>query len=115
MMSKGQDEHKSLGPSTIRVTEDVRNWVNDVRKILADYLHRPSLTQNEAIRWMCVSTMGAADELYRETYYRKENVGRLTDQPLDTRSLWEAVKEIRAKTNQKKTEGSSPQLGPTER
>jgi hypothetical protein len=49
--------------------------------------------------------MGAADELYRETYYRKENVARLTDQPLDTRSLWEAVSAIRKETDQKKTKG----------
>jgi len=102
-MSKGQDEHKSQGASTIRVTEDVRNWVNDVRQILADYLQRPSLTQNEAIRWMCVSTMGAADELYRDIYYRKQNVSRLTDQPLDRRSLWEPVKTMREEIEQKKT------------
>ncbi len=102
-MSKSQNEHKPPGPSTIRVTEDVRNWVNEIRQILADYLQRPSLTQNEAIRWMCVSTTGAADELYRETYYRKQNVSRLTDHPLDTKHLWEAVIAMREEIDQKKT------------
>jgi hypothetical protein len=47
--------------------------------------------------------MGAADELYRDIYYRKQNVSRLTDQPLDRRSLWEPVKTMREEIEQKKT------------
>jgi hypothetical protein len=69
--------------------------VNEVRQILADYLQRPSMTQNEAIRWMCISTKGAADQLYREVCNRKQNVSRLTDESLDINMLWADVKTER--------------------
>ncbi len=79
---------------SIRVTEDVRNWINELCQIFGENLQR-SVTQGEVIRWMCTETIGPANKLYSENYWRIRGTERKTTEPLDTERLYSAVSAMR--------------------
>ena len=72
---------------SIKVTEDVRNWINEVRQILRDNLQKPSLSQNGTLRWMCVGTIEATMGIVQKNYDRKNEVLNRTTQKLDIERL----------------------------
>jgi len=90
---KNRDKKKDV--TSIKITEDVRVWINEVRRILRENLDKPSLSQNEALRWMCVQTMEATKKIYEENYWRKHNTLRQTTEPLNIDRLYESVKPMR--------------------
>lgn len=81
--------------TSIRVTEDVRKWINELRQILRENLQKPSLSQNEVIRWMCIQTIGGANKIYTENYWRIHDTLREATELLDTKKLYEAVSAMR--------------------
>lgn len=96
--------HKEKVWTTVRITEDVRDWINELVEVLAENQQKPSLTQNEAIRWMCKYTVTQAAELYRENYSRIVRTHTLTSNPLNVKELrdaygtmWEELEKLRGR------------------
>jgi predicted lipoprotein len=92
---KMENQYKRDRITSIKITEDVRDWINEIRRILRENLDKPSLSQNETLRWMCVQTMDATKNIYEENYWRKHNTLRQTTEPLNIDRLYESVKAMR--------------------
>jgi hypothetical protein len=86
-MSKMNNQDKIEVLTSIKVTEDVRDWINEVRDILRKNIQKPSLSQNETLRWMCAVTIEATTAIVEENHKRRQNVLFRTTQPLDIERL----------------------------
>jgi len=105
-----KNQHKKERLTSIKITEDVRVWINEVRRILRENLDKPSLSQNETLRWMCVQTISAANEIYKTNYQRKHSTLRQTTEPLDTKRLYESVAAMREEElKEKSSESTEPE------
>jgi predicted RNA-binding Zn ribbon-like protein len=79
------------GWTSIKVTVDVRDWINELRKIIAENVQKSSLNQDEVIRWMCNQTLIDAAHIAKETKDRKERTYAEATRPLDVKGLRETV------------------------
>jgi len=105
-----KNKDKKEPRTSIKITEDVRDWINEVRQILRVNLEKPSLSQNETLRWMCVQTIEATKKIYEENYWRKHNTLRQTTEPLNIDRLYESVQAMREQElKEKSSESTEPE------
>jgi len=100
------NQHKMMAITSIKITEDVRDWINEVRQILRNNLQKPSLSQNETLRWMCVQTIGATNKIYQENHWRIHNTLSQTTEPLNIKRLYESVSVMREEEVSLKSKGT---------
>ena len=92
---KSNKQHIKEDKTSIKITEDVRMWINEIRQILRENIQKPSLTQNEVLRWICRQTVLPVTKIYQQNYWRIHDTEVQTTEPLEKKRLYETVSAMR--------------------